>query len=54
MSCPTCRNLTNMSGRQIEELSTNNIVLRLVGIATDRARELVKREKQTHLITPKM
>ncbi len=44
-----------MTGRQIEELATNNIVLRLVTIATDRARELAEREKkqQIHLITPK-
>ena len=34
-----------MSGRQVEELATNNIVLRLVTIATDRARELAERGK---------
>jgi len=35
-----------MSGRQIEDLATNNIVLRLVTIATDRARELAERRKK--------
>lgn len=44
-----------MSGRQIEDLATNNIVLRLVTIATDRARELAEREKKekTYSIPPK-
>ena len=51
--CPTCRNSTNMTGRPIEELATNNIVLRLVTIATDRARELAEREKKQHLIAQK-
>lgn len=55
MSCPTCRNLTNMSGRQIEGLATNNIVLRLVNIATHRARELGEKgtNEQIQLTTPK-
>ncbi len=35
-----------MSGRQIEDLVSNNIVLRLVTIATDRARELAERGKK--------
>ena len=42
-----------MTGRPIEELATNNIVLRLVTIATDRARELAEREKKQHLIAQK-
>ncbi|XP_046637047.1 E3 ubiquitin-protein ligase TRIM32-like [Daphnia pulicaria] len=44
--CPTCRRLTNMKGRKIEELATNNVVLRLVTIETNRARELAEREKK--------
>ncbi|EFX71433.1 hypothetical protein DAPPUDRAFT_327055 [Daphnia pulex] len=44
--CPTCRRLTNIEGRKIEELSTNNVVLRLVTIETNRARELAEREKK--------
>ncbi len=44
--CPTCRHVTNMTGREIEDLSTNNIVLRLVTIALDRAREVAEREKK--------
>jgi len=35
-----------MTGREIEDLSTNNIVLRLVTIALDRAREVAEREKK--------
>ncbi|XP_046636653.1 uncharacterized protein LOC124315198 isoform X1 [Daphnia pulicaria] len=47
--CPTCRSSTNMSGRQIEDLATNNIVIRLVTIATDRARELAERGKKEQM-----
>ncbi len=39
VSCPTCRNSTNLTSRKIEQLMTNNIVLRLVAISKDRARE---------------
>jgi hypothetical protein len=35
-----------MKGRKIEELATNNVVLRLVTIETNRARELAEREKK--------
>jgi hypothetical protein len=44
-----------MSGRQIEDLATNNIVIRLVTIATDRARELAERGKKEQMYsgTPK-
>jgi len=38
-----------MEGRKIEELATNNIVLRLVTIATDRARELFERRKNRNV-----
>jgi hypothetical protein len=38
-----------MSGRQIEDLATNNIVIRLVTIATDRARELAERGKKEQM-----
>jgi hypothetical protein len=35
-----------MKGRKIEQLATNNVVLRLVTIETNRARELSEREKK--------
>lgn len=37
--CPTCRHVTNMVGRKIEDLATNNVVLRLLSLKTDHTRD---------------
>jgi len=45
LKCPTCRHITRLDNRQVKDLSTNNIVLRLVSIATDRAQEVIEQEE---------
>ncbi|KZS12694.1 Uncharacterized protein APZ42_022876 [Daphnia magna] len=50
ISCPTCRNLTNMTGRQLEGLATNNIVLHMMTKAMARSRTYEEGEKM-NLVT---
>ena len=37
--CPTCRDPTKIRGRRIREFKTNHVVLRLIQLEQDRARE---------------
>lgn len=41
VTCPTCRHPTDLSGKNIEELATNNLALRLLAIETKKAEEAV-------------
>jgi len=52
IECPTCRHITRLDNRQVKDLRTNNIVLRLVSIATDRAQEVIEQNKIKQKIHP--